>query len=288
MDADLSGGTRGQPWTQFEIEAVVSIYLRMLDHERRGERYSKSRLVEEMMALSPARSRQGVEYKLANISAILDQEGYAWVDGYKPRSNVQAELRRAVLERVRSGSRVAESLATYAGSAAAPAGIFDRSTDDVIVPPPDGSRKAGGASRVAITGSAMAAFRDFQAKQLGDAGEEWVLSLERRRLLRLGRPDLADKVRWTAREDGDGAGYDVTSFFPDGRQRLIEVKTTNYGVRTPFYITRWEVEVSEKRAEEWSLYRVHGFARDPRLYILDGSVSETARLEPKVYLGLPI
>jgi hypothetical protein len=91
-----------------------------------------------------------------------------------------------------------------------------------------------------------------------------------------------------ARDVGGGAGYDVGSFRPDGRERLIEVKTTNLGPRTPFYITRWEIEVSRRQAETYSLYRVHGFARDPRIYVLDGSIEERARLEPKVFLGIPL
>ena len=52
-----------------------------------------------------------------------------------------------------------------------------------------------------------------------------------------GRDDLARKVRWVSEEDGDGAGYDIASFAPDGRARLIEVKTTNGWERTPFHIT---------------------------------------------------
>ena len=107
----------------------------------------------------------------------------------------------------------------------------------------------------------MAAMRDFRTRQLGVAGEEWVVDLEREQLHRSGRTDLADSVRWVAREDGDGAGYDIRSFRPDGSDRLIEVKTTNLGARTPFYITRWEIEVSRRSPESYSLYRVHGFAR---------------------------
>jgi hypothetical protein len=130
--------------------------------------------------------------------------------------------------------------------------------------------------------------RDFRTKSLGDSGEEWVVGLERERLARFGRYALARRVEWTARERGDGLGYDVASFFPDGRERLIEVKTTNYSANTPFYITKGEVSFSERRPDAFSLYRVHGFARDPRVYVLDGSVKERARLEPQVFLGIPI
>src|SRR5688572_24960628 len=99
---------------------------------------------------------------------------------------------------------------------------------------------------------------DFQRRSLDVAGEEWVLGLEREQLRRSGREDLACAVRWIARDDGDGAGYDIRSFRTDGADRLIEVTTTDLGPLTPFYITRWEVEVSRDRAESYALYRVRG------------------------------
>lgn len=46
------------------------------------------------------------------------------------------------------------------------------------------------------------------------------------------RTYLASEVRWIARDDGEGAGYDSASFDPDGRSRLIEVKTMNGWERT--------------------------------------------------------
>jgi len=285
---DEATGKTGKPWTQFEVEATVATYFRIVDMERRGERYVKAEVIRQLQRMIPARSEDSIGYKMSNISAVLNEIGQPWIEGYKPLPHVQADLRPAVAAHLAKERRIAEGLADYETSAIPPAQQRELTLDDVLVARPNGSGGRASASKVRLNGGPLPALRDFQAKQLGDAGEEWVVNLERGTLWRLGRPDLADKVRWTAREDGDGAGYDVTSFFPDGRQRLIEVKTTNYGIRTPFYITRWEVEVSERHSEEWSLYRVHGFARDPRIYILDGSVSQTARLEPKVFLGLPI
>jgi hypothetical protein len=69
--------------------------------------------------------------------------------------------------------------------------------------------------------------RDERNRALGRAGEERVLAHERAALRTAGRDDLARKVRWVSEEDGDGAGYDIASFAPDGLPRLIEVKTTN-------------------------------------------------------------
>jgi hypothetical protein len=82
------------------------------------------------------------------------------------------------------------------------------------------------------------------------------------------RLDLARKIRWVAAEDGDGAGYDIFSFEPNGRERLLEVKTTNGTARTPFFLSRNECELAEERPGEWRIYRVHLFAKDPRIFTI--------------------
>ena len=103
----------------------------------------------------------------------------------------------------------------------------------------------------------------------GRAGEEFVLGVERHKLAKAERRDLARKVRWVAREDGDGAGYDILSFLdPGGGERLIEVKTTNGAARTPFFLTRNEHETAKARAPDWRLYRVHLFSQTPRIFTI--------------------
>jgi hypothetical protein len=283
---EQSAGGTGRPWTREEVALAVAAYVDMLRRELRGEPYVKAEVVRALEPQLPDRSRPSIERKLQNISAVLDEEGLAWIDGYKPLTHYQQELRVAVLDTL--GHRIGESLEDF-GQAAIPAPApRRRATDDVLVPVPAGGGSTRQRTSVNLTGGNLSAMRDFRAKQLGDAGEEWVLDLEREQLQRDGRTDLAEGVRWVAREDGDGAGYDIRSFRPDGSDRLIEVKTTNLGPRTPFYITRWEIETSRRHAPTYSLFRVHGFARDPRIYVLDGSVEERARLEPKVFLGIPI
>jgi hypothetical protein len=182
--------------------------------------------------------------------------------------------------------QIAETMVAYEDSALPAPSQRRLATDDVLVPTP-AARAPRERTSVGLTGSAMSAMRDFKKRQLGSAGEAWVLDLEREQLVRNGQGDLAKDVRWVAVEDGDGAGYDIRSYRADGSERFIEVKTTNLGVRTPFYITRWEIDVSSRHPANYSLYRVHGFARDPRIYVLDGSVEEQARLVPKVFLGMP-
>ena len=88
-------------------------------------------------------------------------------------------------------------------------------------------------------------------RALRRAGEDRVLAHERPTLAGLGRADLARRVRWVSDEDGDGAGYDVESYSPEGQPRLIEVSTTKGWERMPFCITRTELAVAENRPTEW-------------------------------------
>jgi uncharacterized protein DUF3883 len=93
-------------------------------------------------------------------------------------------------------------------------------------------------------------------------------------------------VEWIADTRGDGAGYDIASFNPDASPRLIEVKTTGLGKQFPFMLTANEVRVSE-RPDGYHLYRVFEFATAPRLYVLQGSLSERCRLEATQYRARP-
>ena len=121
-------------------------------------------------------------------------------------------------------------------------------------------------------------------RHLGKLGEEFVVRLERHRLLLAGRDDLARKVLWVAVEIGDGLGFDVLSFDDqDESEKLIEVKTTGLGKFFPFYVTINEVRCSEDMAEQFHLFRVFDFGRTPRAYILTGSLKENCHLEPTLF-----
>ena len=98
-----------------------------------------------------------------------------------------------------------------------------------------------------------------------------------------GRPDLADRVRWTAREDGDGLGYDVLSYGLDGHERYIEVKTTRLGAETPFYITSAELDFARRRPGQYALYRVYDVLREPRFFTLEGDINEVLELTAMTY-----
>ena len=126
--------------------------------------------------------------------------------------------------------------------------------------------------------------RDALNRQWAKLGEEFVVRLERHRLLLAGRDDLSQKVLWVAVEIGDGLGFDVLSFDDrDESEKLIEVKTTGLGKFFPFYVTGNEVRCSEDVAKQFHLFRVFDFGRAPRVYILTGPLKEKCRLEPTQY-----
>ena len=86
-------------------------------------------------------------------------------------------------------------------------------------------------------------------KITGDQGEEIAVAIEREYLKSVGREELANEIRHVSKEDGDGLGYDILSFFPDGREKFIEVKSTKQKIETPFYLSRGEYSFIKKNAQ---------------------------------------
>ena len=125
--------------------------------------------------------------------------------------------------------------------------------------------------------------RDARNRKLGKQGEELVYLREQHELRAAGREDLARKVEWTSEVRGDGAGYDVRSFEPDGRERLIEVKTTNGPAKTPFFLSENERLVSEERKDAFALLRLYSFVEKPSAFELRPPLSERLALSPTNY-----
>lgn len=115
-------------------------------------------------------------------------------------------------------------------------------------------------------------------------GEEFALWYERERLAAVGRDDLAAKVRWVARDIGDGLGFDILSFdAADGSEAYVEVKATGLGKYFPFLVTDLELRCSEDVGERFLLYRVFDAGRRPRLYTLRGPLGRNCELQPTLY-----
>lgn len=72
----------------------------MLAWERLGRPYVKADVNRSVQAQLPGRSRGSIEFKFQNISAVLNDSGHVFIDGYKPLANYQDALRERVLKRV--------------------------------------------------------------------------------------------------------------------------------------------------------------------------------------------
>ncbi|RYE37480.1 MAG: DUF3883 domain-containing protein, partial [Hyphomicrobiales bacterium] len=90
-------------------------------------------------------------------------------------------------------------------------------------------------------------------------------------------------VEHVAKTRGDGLGYDVLSFAADGEERFIEVKTTSFGKRTPFFLSSNEVEFARASADRFSLYRVFDFRAEPHLFELPGRIESHCLLDPHTF-----
>ena len=108
--------------------------LRPLAAELRGERPTKTDVVRRLQAFMPARTTGSIEFKLSNISAVLEEVHEPWIDGYKPYHNYQGALRTAVLDRIRRSHRVGEVMAEYVANSLPAPTRSPRATEDIPGP----------------------------------------------------------------------------------------------------------------------------------------------------------
>ncbi|WP_282026296.1 DUF3883 domain-containing protein [Limimaricola cinnabarinus] len=263
-------------WSDVENDAVVAAYFAMLSDELSGRPYNKTaqnRALQEQIG----RSRGSIEFKLCNVSAACLGLGLPIIKGYLPRFNVQMSLAEAAARWLARHPEWEAALNSKAVPQLAVSAILLVGVAPTLrnVPPSEDLEHTQRiARRFDVAG------RDERNRALGHAGEERVYRHEIHALRQSGREDLARRVRWISQEGGDGAGYDIASFTTEGRERLIEVKTTNGWERTPFHISRNELKVANERRDDWHLFRLYEFARAPKAFELrpplDAHVSLTA------------
>jgi hypothetical protein len=273
-------------WTQEEVEATVASYFVMLAAELAHQRANKAAQNRALQALI-GRSRGAIEFKHQNISAVLIELGYPYIEGYKPARNYQALLRDVVAERLDADANLRVAAASAVGEPVSrePALL---NWDAVHVRAPKQERRSGmlyerRATSVPVVRSVNYLEREARNQLLGAAGEDYVLRLEHERLRKAGAHRLADRVEHASRTKGDGLGYDILSFEKNGRERLIEVKTTRFGELTPFFASANEVAVSDEMSDRYHLYRLFRFEKGARLFVLSGSLRSSVDLEPALY-----
>jgi hypothetical protein len=266
----------GKPWRDDELDAIVADYFAMLASDIAGRAYIKSRHSATLMA-QIGRTHRSVEFKHQNISAVLDELGLPWIPGYMPKRNYQNAIFDAIDRYLTRHPEILVPASVPQSESTASSAIF-------VDPPSPATAKQPIPERLKrLVRKFDPVERDHRNRSLGKAGEAFVVDVERKQLAQADRDDLARKVRWVSEEDGDGAGYDVHSFDLHGRERLIEVKTTNGAARTPFFLSRNECDFAVERPNDWCIYRVHLFAKHPRIFTISPPLEEALNMVPETW-----
>lgn len=266
----------GNDWTRAEVEVTVRDYFAMLHQEALGTEFSKAEHNQQLRQALSTRSRGSIEMKHQNISAVLDHLGLPFIRGYKPRGNFQALLREVVLEHLQKDQSVMQGIVDALQEQVTPG---NRTYKGVLIDTPKPEATPAPQKRLRLPRKLDYAARDERNRNLGFNGESWVVGFEENRLRSEDRPDLTDRIDWVSQRCGDGTGYDILSFEANETARFIEVKTTNGGSLTPFFVSQNELEFSEEMEDAFSLYRVFEFAKSPRLFIVRGALHNSLQLE---------
>ncbi|CAN7580445.1 DUF3883 domain-containing protein [Mesorhizobium sp. LjNodule214] len=269
----MSDTPAGNDWSDREIDLIVADYFDMRSLELEGRLFVKAQRNAQLQELT-GRSRGSIEFKHHNISAVLDRLGMIWLRGYVPRRNFQHALVDGVERHIARNPALFENPIS-----AAPSPELQESQPLFFEAPPVAAFEAVPLALERIVRKFDPALRDARNRQLGKSGEELIFFAEQSGLRVAGRDDLARKVRWVSVEDGDGAGYDIRSFDPAGRERLIEVKTTTGHKQTPFLLSENERSFSEERPDAFRLVRLFDFARTPRAFELTPPLDKSVLLK---------
>ena len=278
----------GKDWSQNEVRLIVVDYFDMLESELLGRPYKKSEHRKAILPQLSGRSEGSIEFKHQNVSGVLVELGLPYIEGYKPRSNYQSILATQVESFLDQRPDFLQQVASAPTlNPTEPKPVAKPNLEEVIVDPPERIFAPATTAKPWLSRKARKmdfAERDAANRQLGRLGEQFVYDLERYRLNLAGRDDLAQKVVWASKDIGDGLGFDIISFDEaDDSERMLEVKATGLGKFFPFYVTSNEVRCSEDIPQQYQLFRVFDFGREPRLYILHGSLRELCQLEPVLY-----
>ncbi len=130
--------------------------------------------------------------------------------------------------------------------------------------------------------------KNKERRLTGSQGEEIAMVLEREYLIQIGSPDLAERIRHVSKEMGDGLGYDILSFFPDGKEKYIEVKSTAKDTGSSFYVSKNELEFLQQNTKDSFVYRIFSVNNDdsnPSLEVVPAEeIISNGQIIPTQYL----
>jgi len=273
-------------WSRKEVEIIVHDYLSMLESEILSRPYNKAEHRRVLMKTLNNRSEGSIERKHQNISAVMIGLGMPYINGYKPLGNYQNLLFEVISEIASTNEQLQRKLDTVVDS-----DVVVPSVENILsamVDPPEPQLRVQTTrqeSNIRHFDQVNYLKKEAQNHKLGLAGELFVVNFEKAYLLHSEKPYLSEKVEHIAVTQGDGAGFDIHSYNPDGSDKFIEAKTTRFGQYTPFFATRNEVGFSARNREYFWLYRVFQFQETPKLFVIHGSLEDNFQLTPTQYIA---
>ena len=172
-------------WSREEVEATISDYFEMLAKELRGEPFNKAEHNRNLQNLLNNRTKAAVELKHQNISAVLIELGYPYIDGYKPRSNYQGLLYDVVEERLLGATGLNQAAATVVEQTVQQAPDISNVLAILVEPPHRETDKPKLYDQAPRTRKPVRRnYLEIEARNqtLGLAGEKLVLEFEHKRL----------------------------------------------------------------------------------------------------------
>ncbi|WP_421569013.1 HNH endonuclease [Stenotrophomonas sp. PD6] len=98
-------------WTHEQLAAAVETYRWMQQRAADGFSFNKTQLYREL-ALKYGRTAKAWEYRMQNISHVLEQLDQEWIDGLKPAKNVGTEVTGVLIKLLKVAPPTAVSPAT--------------------------------------------------------------------------------------------------------------------------------------------------------------------------------
>lgn len=274
-----------RPWTSREVELIVADYFSMLQKELSGIKLNKTVHRNQLMEKLDGRSKGSIEMKHQNISAALIDLGVPYVQGYKPLGNYQKVIPEIIVSSIELQSDLIQLLSSEVSDSQNIPSVDDYLSILVDKPDTENYKPKSISESIVVPNTKRPNYfmRELRNGQLGAVGEKFAINYEKARLIAAGREALSEKIEHVSITEGDSAGYDVRSYEENGKDRFIEVKTTRYGIHTPFYITPNELNYSESFAESYYVYRVFNFSKETKVYFLPGNVRHHVELVPVSY-----
>jgi hypothetical protein len=276
-----------EDWTIQEVAAIVPDYFSMLFKELSDQKYIKTEHRRSLLPLLNDRTEGSVERKHMNISAVLIEKGLPYISGYKPYHNYQTLLKEEIEEYLSNHPELFGLFDKYIES-----DISYPEVSDILKSEIDttkvGTKVEEPDTKFNTKKSEQNYYlKELRNKKLGLLGEKFIINFEKEKLISIGQKELSKKIEHISRTVGDSAGFDILSFNEDGKEKHIEVKTTQMGKNAPFYFTKNELNFSVRNQKSYSLYRLFDFQRKPKFFQLQGSLTSSTKNIPTEYIAWP-